>query len=263
MKILFIGDIIGKPGREAVKEILPAIQKELSVDFTVANAENAAGGFGLTPQIVEELLTLEIDVLTSGNHIWDKKEIIEIMDTEKRLLRPANYPPGVPGYGSGIFQTRRGENIGVINLEGRVFMSRIDCPFRTGETELNKLKKETSNVIIDIHAEATSEKIAIGRFFDGKVGAVLGTHTHVQTADEQILPGDTAYISDVGMTGPHDSIIGIRNELIIQRFLTGVPNRFEVAKGNVRLSGVIFELENGRAKCIERINIPMENKNEG
>ena len=264
MKILFIGDIVGRPGRQAVLNILRTFIRKNNINLTIANGENAAGGFGLTPKVAEELFSMGIDVLTSGNHIWDKKEIIELIETEKRLLRPANYPPGVPGLGSAVFTTRDGEKIGVINLEGRVFMSRIECPFRTAEREIEKLEKATSNIIIDMHAEATSEKIALGRFLDGRVGAIIGTHTHVQTADEMILPGGTAYISDVGMTGSRDSVIGVRSELILQRFLTGMPTRFEVATEDVWFSAVIFELKNGKAVSLERINIPWKkNKNEG
>ncbi len=264
MKILFIGDIVGRPGRQAVQNIIPVFKKENNIDLTVANGENAAGGFGITPRVAEELFSMGIDVLTTGNHIWDKKEIIELIETEKRLLRPANYPPGVPGLGSGVFKTRGGEKIGVINLEGRVFMSQGECPFRTAEREIEELKKTTPDIIIDMHAEATSEKIALGRFLDGKVGAIIGTHTHVQTADEMILPGGTAYISDVGMTGPRDSVIGVKSELILQRFLTGMPTRFEVAAKDIWFSGVIFELKDGKAKSIARVNIPWEKtKNEG
>ncbi|MEA3369241.1 MAG: TIGR00282 family metallophosphoesterase [Candidatus Ratteibacteria bacterium] len=264
MKILFIGDIVGKPGRQAVLNILPALKKERKIDLTIANGENAAGGFGLTLRVAEELFSMGIDVLTSGNHIWDKKEIIKLVETEKRLLRPANYAPGVPGLGSGIFTTRDGEKAGVINLEGRIFMSRIECPFRTAEREIEKLEKAAPNIIIDMHAEATSEKIALSRFLDGKVGAIIGTHTHVQTADEMILPGGTAYISDVGMTGPRDSVIGVKSELILQRFLTGMPTRFEVATEDIWFSSVIVELKEGKARSIERVNIPWEkNKNDG
>ena len=262
MRILFVGDIIGRPGREAASEILPKLKNEKKADFTLANGENAAGGFGLTPKLAEELFKNGIDVLTSGNHIWDRREIIDLINKEKRILRPANYPPGSPGFGSGIFETRKKEKIGIINLEGRIFMSRIDCPFRTAEKEVEKLRKETPNIIIDIHAEATSEKVALGHFLDGKVGAVIGTHTHVQTADEMILPGGTAYITDVGMTGPRDSVIGIRKELIIQRFLTGMPNRFEVAGENICFSACLIELNEGKAVSIERINIPWERKKE-
>jgi len=260
MKILFIGDIVGKPGRLAVKEIFPKLRKKREIDFVAANAENAAGGFGLTPKIIEELLAVHIDVLTSGNHIWDRREIMEVIDKEKRLLRPANYAPGVPGLGSAVFETKTGEKIGVINLEGRVFMSHVDCPFRTAERELEKIKDKAHYIIVDMHAEATSEKIAMGRFLDGKVGAVFGTHTHVQTADEQIFPGGTAFITDVGMTGPRDSVIGVRSELILQRFLMGIPNRFEVATDDVWFSAVLVELKGEKAISIERINIPWEKK---
>jgi metallophosphoesterase (TIGR00282 family) len=259
MKILFIGDIVGKPGRMAIRELLPGIIEEHRIDFVVANCENAAAGFGVTAEIVEELYASHIDVLTSGNHIWDKKEVMAFVDDYETLLRPANYPEGAPGRGSVVIPTLGGFPIGVINLAGRVFMNPLDCPFRTAEREIEKLKKKTRIIIVDMHAEATSEKIAMGWYLDGRVTAVLGTHTHVQTADERILPEGTAYITDVGMTGPFDSVIGIRKESILQRFLLQIPNKFDVAKGDVRLQGVMVDIaSDGRAVRVERMTVPLE-----
>ena len=243
----------------AVRELLPWIIEEHRIDFVVANCENAAAGFGVTADIVEELHASHIDVLTSGNHIWDKKEVMNFVDDYETLLRPANYPEGAPGRGSVVIPTPCGLSVGVINLAGRIFMHPLDCPFRTAEREIEKLKKKTRIIIVDMHAEATSEKIAMGWFLDGRVTAVLGTHTHVQTADERILPGGTAYITDVGMTGPFDSVIGIRKESILQRFLLQIPNKFDVAKGDVRLQGVMVDMtSDGRAIGLERLSVPLE-----
>jgi metallophosphoesterase (TIGR00282 family) len=259
MKILFIGDIVGKPGRRAVRELLPWIVEEKRIDLVIANCENAAAGFGVTSEIVEELYGCHIDVLTSGNHIWDKKEIMDVVEGYEKLLRPANYPAGTPGRGSVVVATPGGIRVGVVNLAGRVFMNSLDCPFRTADREIEKIKSKARVIIVDMHAEATSEKIAMGWYLSGRVAAVLGTHTHVQTADERILPGDTAYITDVGMTGPFDSVIGIKKEVILQRFLLQIPNKFEVAKGDVRLQGVMVEIDpDGRAKSIERINVALK-----
>lgn len=261
MKILFVGDIVGKPGRRAIRELLPEIISEHQIDFVIANCENAAAGFGVTRDIVEELYSSQINVLTSGNHIWDKKEIREFAEDYETLLRPANYPDGSPGWGSVVMPNSSGIHIGVINLMGRVFMKPLECPFRTAEREIEKIGNRAKIIIIDFHAEATSEKEAIGWFLDGRVSAVLGTHTHVQTADETILPGGTAYITDVGMTGPFNSIIGIRKDDILERFLTQVPNKFDVAKDDVRLQGVIVEIDGktGRAMGIERLTISLRN----
>lgn len=257
MKILFIGDIVGNPGRRAVSEGLPDLVNKFKIDFVIANAENAAGGFGITQVIGDELLAQGIHVLTSGNHIWDKKEAVTYITKESRLLRPANYPPGVPGFGSIVLNAASGEKIGVLNLSGRVFMSPMDCPFRTAQAELQALRKETKTIIVDFHAEATSEKSAIGWFLDGEVSAVVGTHTHVQTADERILPKGTAFITDVGMTGPSDSIIGVKTEQIIQKFLTQIPARFETAKGGTVLSCVVIEVNprSGRSSAIQRMQL--------
>ncbi len=259
MKILFIGDIVGKPGRRAIAGLLDDLIRDYQIDFTIANGENAAGGMGITPDIAIELLDQRVDLLTSGNHIWAKKEIIPFLDQEERILRPANYPAEVPGRGAGIFRTKQGEKIGVINLEGRVFMKHLECPFRTGERMIETLKRETPIILVDFHAEATSEKVAMGWFLDGKVTAVLGTHTHVQTSDEKILDGGTAYITDVGMTGPLDSVIGIRKQIAVNRLLTQIPWKFDVATDEIEMQGVIIETDSptGKAKGIQRIKVPL------
>jgi 2',3'-cyclic-nucleotide 2'-phosphodiesterase len=260
MKILFIGDIVGKPGRRAVSEILPELINEKGIDLVIANCENAAAGFGVTRDIVEELYNCRIDVLTSGNHIWDKKEILEFIGDYETLLRPANYPAKVPGTGTVVLRTASGENVGVLNLAGRIFMQPIDCPFVTAKSRIAELQKSTKVIIVDIHAEATSEKKALGWYLDGEVSAVLGTHTHVQTADDEILPQGTAYLSDVGMTGPFDSVIGVKKEAIIERFLTQIPNKFDTAKNDVRLQAALLDIDSttGKANSIERISIKLE-----
>lgn len=255
MNILFIGDIVGLPGREAVKGLLPVLKKEFCLDFVIANAENAAGGSGITPRIAAELFDSGVCVLTSGDHIWKKREILEIINDDSRILRPINFPQGAPGRGSGVFKTNDGQKIAVVNVQGRVFMEALDCPFKTVRQEIDSLSKEAKIIIVDIHAEATSEKVALGWYLDGKVSAVLGTHTHIQTADEKILPQGTAFISDVGMTGPFDSVIGRRIEDVLERFLTAVPIRFEVASENIQLHGVVVDIDvnTGKAKSIIRI----------
>ena len=260
MKILFIGDIVGKPGRRAVAELAPSLIAEKKIDFVIANCENAAAGFGVTREIVEELYASRIDVLTSGNHIWNKKEALEFIAEYKNLLRPANYSSKSPGSGVNVFSTPQGESVGVLNLAGRIFMQPSNCPFETAKNIIADLKSKTKIIIVDFHAEATSEKKALGWYLDGEVSAVLGTHTHVQTADNEVLPSGTAYISDAGMTGPFDSVIGVKKETIIERFLTNVPNKFDVAKGDVRLQGVLLDInaQNGRANSIERISIKFE-----
>ena len=243
----------------AVRELLPGIIEKYWIDFVVANCENAAAGFGVTAEIVEELYASHIDVLTSGNHIWDKKEVMTFVEDYETLLRPANYPEGAPGRGSVVIPAPDGSPIGVINLAGRIFMNPLDCPFRTAEREIEKMGKKARTIIVDMHAEATSEKIAMGWYLDGRVSAVLGTHTHVQTADERILPEGTAYITDVGMTGPFDSVIGIKKESILQRFLLQIPNKFDIAKGDVRLQGVMVDITpDGRAVRVERLSVSME-----
>ena len=257
MKIFFIGDIIGKPGRRAVKAVLTSLISSREIDLVIANCENAAAGFGITRDIVEELYEAHIDILTSGNHIWDKKEVLGFIEDYETLLRPANYPAAVPGKGSVLIPTAAGDYVGVLNLAGRIFMAPIDCPFVAAKKEIARLKTKTNVIIVDIHAEATSEKKALGWYLDGEVSAVLGTHTHVQTADNEVLPGGTAYISDVGMTGPFDSVIGIKKETIIERFLTQIPNKFDVAKNDLRLQGVLMDIDaqSGRASAIERISV--------
>ena len=255
MNVLVIGDIVGQPGRRVAAALIPALKDEFKLDLVVANAENAAGGSGLTPAIVGELLDAGVGVITSGDHIWKKKEVLDIIAKEERLLRPANYAPDTPGKGSVVVQADNGAKIGVLNLQGRVFMAPIECPFRTAAEAVKEIKIQTPVIIVDIHAEATSEKIALARYLDGQVSAVFGTHTHVQTADEHILKQGTAYITDLGMTGPHDSVIGRRQEQIIQRFVTGMPAKFEMAASDVRLSGAVIEIDEttGRASSIKRI----------
>ncbi|MGA2518192.1 MAG: TIGR00282 family metallophosphoesterase [Thermodesulfobacteriota bacterium] len=262
MRILFIGDIVGKAGRQAIEGILRKVIADHKIDFTIANGENAAGGMGITPPIAVEILDQGVDVLTSGNHIWAKKEIFPFLDEELRILRPANYPPGAPGRGSGIFHSAKGQKLGVLNLEGRVFMKNLDCPFRVGEKEVERLSRETKIILVDFHAEATSEKMAMGWFLNGKVSAVLGTHTHVQTSDERILEDGTAYISDVGMTGPLASVIGIRKEVALERLLTQIPWKFDVATEEIQLQGVVIDVDpqTGRSKDIKRIKVPLDGR---
>jgi 2',3'-cyclic-nucleotide 2'-phosphodiesterase len=259
MRILFIGDIVGKAGRQALEGLLERTRADYQIDFSVANGENAAGGMGITPVIASEFLDLGIDVLTSGNHIWAKKEIVPFLDEEERLLRPANYPEGVPGRGTGLFELGNGQKVGVVNLEGRVFMKNLECPFRVGEKEAGKLKEETRIILVDFHAEATSEKMALAWFLNGKVSALLGTHTHVQTSDERILSGGTAYITDVGMTGPLASVIGIRRQIALDRFLTQIPWKFDIATEEIELQGVILDVEEGtgKSRSIQRIRVPL------
>ncbi|MDA8212565.1 MAG: TIGR00282 family metallophosphoesterase [Clostridia bacterium] len=260
MRILMLGDIVGKPGRRAVQATLDKVKEEWEIDFTVANGENAAGGNGITREIADELFDSGIDVLTMGNHVWDKKEIFSFIDQEPRILRPANYPPGTPGRGAGVFKTNK-DKIGIISLSGRVFMGEnLDCPFRTAEAVTNKLKEEVKIVLVDFHAEATSEKIALGWHLAGRVAAVCGTHTHVLTADERVLPPGTAYISDLGMTGPRDSVLGVNTETVVKKFLTQLPTRFEVASGPYQLNGVVLTVntQTGIATEIVRISINEE-----
>ncbi|HXE79556.1 MAG TPA: TIGR00282 family metallophosphoesterase [Vicinamibacterales bacterium] len=257
LTVLFIGDIFGRPGRDLVRTGLAALVERHGVDLVIANAENAAGGFGITREVGDELLAYGIDVMTSGNHVWDKKEAIDYIGAEPRLLRPANYPAGVPGRGSCVARTRDGRSVGVVNLMGRVFMPQVDSPFAVADRELEALAGRAAAVIVDFHAEATSEKLAMGWHLDGRATAVIGTHTHVQTADEQVLPQGTAYITDVGMTGPHDGIIGVDREAALSRFLTGMPSRFDPASGNPRLNAVLVRADErtGRAASIARISL--------
>ncbi len=263
MKILFIGDIVGKPGRDAIKALLPQLVNDHGLDFVVANAENSAGGSGITPQTAQELFSYGVDAITSGDHIWKKKDVFEIIRSDNRILRPVNYPEGAPGQGAGLFKTKKGIKLGVVNVVGRVFMEALDCPFKTTASAIEGLLKNTKIIIVDIHAEATSEKVALGRYLDGKASAVLGTHTHVQTADEKILPNGTAYITDVGMTGPCDSVIGRRVEDVLQRFITCVPVRFEIAERDIQLQGAVIEIneDTGKALSITRIQKKLEENN--
>lgn len=256
MRVLVIGDVVGRPGRRILREKLPDLRRALEVELVVANVENAAGGFGITPDVAQELLATGIDVMTSGNHIFDKKEAIPLLEAEPRLLRPANYAPGVPGRGVWSGRSAGGHPITVINLQGRVFMHPSDCPFRTVDALLREIRQPQA-ILVDMHAEATSEKVAMGWYLDGRVSAVFGSHTHVPTADERILPQGTAYITDLGMTGPYESVIGIRREQILERFLRGMPQRFEVASGDVRLCGALIEIEEQtyRAVGIQRLMV--------
>ena len=250
MLILAVGDIIGQPGRQAINELLPGLRKQYGLDLVIANAENVAGGLGLTPTTANELLDAGVDVLTSGNHIWAQKEIIPYLDGELPILRPLNYPPGVPGRGYMV----KGQAM-VVNLIGRTFMGNFDCPFRAMDQLLAELGHKLPVIIVDFHAEATSEKMAMGRYLDGRVSAVLGTHTHVGTIDAQLLPQGTAYVTDIGMTGPINSVIGDDTEAVLQRFLTMIPNRLSVAKGKTMLNAILVRIDDrsGKAMSIERI----------
>jgi len=267
MRVLFISDIVGSPGREIVRERLADLVLNKQIDLVIANGENSAAGFGITPRIAEELFGYGIEVLTGGNHSWDKKEILEFMPHEPRLLRPANFPDGSPGSGVYAGTARNGVKYAVINIQGRVFLPANDDPFRKTDELLAKLPAEASFVLVDMHAETTSEKIALGWYLDGRVTAVVGTHTHVATADEQVLPAGTAYITDVGMTGPHDGVIGMDRVGIVKKFLDGMPARFEVAQGNVQMNCVLIETDDSgprnqggrlRAKSIERLRLRID-----
>ncbi|UCZ51654.1 TIGR00282 family metallophosphoesterase [Bacillus shivajii] len=256
MKIMFIGDVVGSPGRNVLKEYLPKLKGKYRPDFTVVNGENAAGGKGINEKIYHEIKEAGADVITLGNHAWDKKEIFDFIDDAKDLVRPANFPSGTPGVGY-VIKKVGNKSVAVINAQGRVFMNDNDCPFRKLESIVDEVRGKASMIFIDFHAEATSEKQAVGWFLDGQVTAVVGTHTHVQTADERILPNGTAYISDAGMTGPYDGILGMDREVIINRFLTNLPARFEVAKGREQCNGVIIDVDpsSGMSKSIKRISI--------
>ncbi len=255
MKILLIGDVIGRPGRAIVEQKLVGLRKELSLDFVVVNCENAAAGAGITSSIADDLFRAGADVLTSGNHVWKIKDAFELLKKDHRVLRPANYPDTCPGSGSVVVESLGGQKVGVLNVMGRIFMEPLDCPFKTAAREVEKLRKETPIIIVDMHAEATSEKNAIGWYLDGKVSCVFGTHTHIPTADERILPKGTGFITDVGMTGPYDSVIGRRVDQILERFLSGLPMRSEVADGNIQLRGLVVDVDpkTGKAKPVERL----------
>jgi metallophosphoesterase (TIGR00282 family) len=257
VNILFIGDIMGRSGRELTRRAVPLLVERHDIDLVVANVENAAAGFGVTRDLGEELRGYGIDVMTSGNHIWDKKEVLEYIPQQPRLLRPANFPAGVPGTGRFLAESRGGQAVGVINVMGRVFMQPLDDPFAVVLEEIEALRAKTRVILVDFHAEATSEKIAMGWHLEGKVTAVVGTHTHVQTADDRVLPGGTAYITDVGMTGPHDSIIGVEKSAALGRFLNGLPARFEAATGDPRLHAVVIsaDVATGRATGITRLSV--------
>jgi hypothetical protein len=260
LRILFIGDIVGSPGRKIVHDRLVDILAQRQIDLCIANGENSASGFGITPRIVHDLLSAGIEVITGGNHIWDRREILEFFPHEPRLLRPANFPNGLPGSGLFVGCTKNGIGYAVLNLQGRTFMAPLDDPFRKAEGELAKIPAEVKVVIVDMHAETTSEKQAMGWYLDGKASAVLGTHTHVPTADSRVLPGGTAYITDVGMTGPHDGVIGMEKEGVLKRFLDALPARFVVAEGDVQMNTVLIDVDesSGRARSIERLNFRLD-----
>ena len=255
MRVLFVGDIVGNPGRRAAKELLPSLKREYSVDFCIANCENAAGGSGITYVTAQELYHTGVDAITMGNHTWSKREVLNFIDSDNKIVRPANYPSELPGKGSMVISGSRGK-IGIVNVLGRVYMDSVECPFRSALREVEYLKGIVKVVIVDIHAEATSEKQALAWYLDGKVSCVFGTHTHVQTCDERILPCGTGYITDVGMTGPYDGILGIDKDIIIQKFMTHMPVKFELAKGNVQFNAVFAEIDDktGVTRKIERIS---------
>ncbi|OGQ17302.1 MAG: metallophosphoesterase [Deltaproteobacteria bacterium RIFCSPHIGHO2_02_FULL_40_11] len=261
MRILFIGDIVGKPGRQAALNIVPKLIKKEKIDLVIANSENAASGKGITKSVLKDLFDARIDVLTSGNHAWDKKEGIHLYDSEEFLLRPANYPQSgrfhVPGRGHLVFETKTGVKVGILNLMGRVFMDSYDCPFQKADLLLEELHKETKIVFVDFHAETTAEKKAMALYLDGRISAIIGTHTHVQTADEQVLKNGTGFLTDAGMTGPHDSVIGMAYQEVIEKFLTRMPKKYEVASGDVKLQGVVMDINETTAKTerIERVSI--------
>jgi metallophosphoesterase (TIGR00282 family) len=260
VKILFIGDIVGSPGRKIVHDRLADILVQRKIDLCIANGENSASGFGITPRLTEELFACGIEVITGGNHIWDRKEIIDFFPHEPRLLRPANFPNGLPGSGLYVSRAKNGIGYAVLNLQGRTFMLALDDPFRASGRELAKIPADVKVIIVDMHAEATSEKQAMGWYLDGKVSAVLGTHTHVATADERVLPGGTAYITDVGMTGPRDSVIGMDKQGLLQRFLDALPAKFAVAEGDVQMNTVLLDIDesSGRARSIDRLNFRLD-----
>ena len=260
MKILFLGDVVGKPGRQAIRSALPRLIGREDIAFVIANCENAAGGAGIDPRSADELLDAGVDLLTSGNHVWRKREILPYIEADRKLLRPANFPPGVPGAGWAVCELAGGTRVAVLNLIGRVFMDSVDCPFQAAQALVPELQRQASVLVVDMHAEATSEKSAMGWFLDGKVAAVLGSHTHVQTADERILPAGTAYITDVGMCGPTESVIGVRPEQVLHRFLTHMPTKFDTAGGPAIMQGAIVDIDagTGRARSIRRVQEQVE-----
>lgn len=255
MKLLFIGDIVGQPGRRAVKELLPRLKERHQIDVVIANGENSAGGSGITPRTAEEIFAAGVHGITCGDHLWDQKEVVELMANEPRFVRPANYPEGVPGKGSTVIRVDGKPPVGILNLQGRTFMAALENPFHCAVVLVEALRREAKIILVDFHAEATSEKIAMARMLDGKVSALVGTHTHVQTADEQIFPGGTAFLCDAGFTGPSESVLGREIEPVIKRFLTNQPQKFDVAKGRVFLHGALIEIDNdtGHASGIQRV----------
>ena len=256
MRLLFLGDVVGRPGRRALAALVPRLAAQEDIEFVIANCENASGGKGVDPRSADELHEAGVDVLTSGNHVWQNREIVPYMRESGRLLRPLNFPPGVPGVGWTVQKARRSEaRVAVLNLIGRVFMAPVDCPFRAADEALADIRREASIVFVDMHAEATSEKVAMGRFLDGRVSAIVGSHTHIQTADETVLPGGSAYLTDAGMCGPEDSVLGVRTDRVVERFLTQMPTRFEVAAGAVLVQGAVIDIdgETGRAQSIRRV----------
>ncbi|MFQ6098169.1 MAG: TIGR00282 family metallophosphoesterase [Armatimonadota bacterium] len=255
MRLLIVGDVVGRAGRRALRALLPDIVARENIDFVVANCENAASFTGITPRLVEQILSWGVDAITMGNHVWAQKSIYDTAHQESRFIRPANYPPGVPGAGGRVLQARNGAMVATINLCGRIFMEPMECPFRAADAEIERLREQADVIVVDFHAEATSEKAALGRYLDGRVAVVAGTHTHVQTADERILPGGTAYITDCGMTGPLESVIGIAPDLVIRRFLTRMPVRFEAARGIAALCGIIVDADEATdsARSIVRV----------
>jgi metallophosphoesterase (TIGR00282 family) len=258
VRILFLGDIVGHPGRRAVTELVPRLRRRHDLDLVIANGENSAGGSGLTMKTAAEILDAGVDIITTGDHVWDQKEVLGLLQHDKRVLRPINYPPHTVGNGSTIFQADGRPPVAVVNVQGRTFMPDLENPFLCMQAEVRRLREITNLIFVDVHAEATSEKIALARFLDGQVSAVVGTHTHVQTADEQIFPGGTAFLCDAGFTGPHESVIGREIEPIIKRFMTNLPQRFSVATGRVLLQGALIVLDShtGRAISIERVSLP-------
>ena len=259
VKILFVGDVVGRPGRRAVQEIIPELRREHGLHLVIANGENSAGGSGITVNTAAELFAAGVDIITTGDHLWDQKEANILLQNENRFLRPLNYPPNTLGQGSTVFQVDGKAPVGIVNAQGRTFMPDLENPFLTVQSEVKRIREVTNIIIVDFHAEATSEKIAMGRFLDGRVSAVIGTHTHVQTADEQVFPGGTAFLCDAGFTGPHESILGREIDPVVQRFLTSQPQRFAVASSRILLQGAIVDVDakTGRANAIQRISIPM------
>lgn len=262
MKVLFIGDVVGEPGRRAVRDLLPGLRRRHAADWAIANGENSAGGSGITPETAAELFSSGVDVITCGDHLWDQKEVIRLLEVERRFLRPLNYPPGTPGQGSALYEVPGRPMIGVMNLQGRSFMASLENPFLAARAEVHRLREHTPVIFVDFHAEATAEKIGMGRLLDGQVSAVIGTHTHVQTADEQIFPGGTAFLCDAGFTGPHESVIGRSIEPVIKRFLTAQPQRFSVARERILLQGAVVTIDDssGRATEIVRVSEPLPGK---